>query len=145
MKIFLIFLLFIILGGLLIYQNFFWDKGGTPREESSILKAGDYSLYIANQKRGYFIINLVSLAKKGYVIIYNNRNGNPGEIIGGTTVLNEGEHLNVPFNLFHPVSAGEKVFAVLHEDSGDGIFSPNLDTPIKDEGGNIIVYGFYIE
>ena len=146
LKIMSVIILFLILGGLLVYQNFFINGGEIEKNNSQILKIGDNAIYVADQKPGSFVvINFVVVNKNGYVVIYDNIRGRPGNTIGGTKLLPEGESRNVVASLARPVLDGESLFAIIHEDSGDGVFSPTLDVPFRDEEQNIIFMRFSID
>lgn len=146
LKIGLVFILFIILGGLFAYQNFFLNKDIKTDNELMPVMTGANTIYVADQRPGSFlIINLVKLNEDGYVVIHENIQGELGQIIGGTKILSTGESAGVSASLIRPVSHGESLFAVIHEDSGDDIFSPNLDIPILDEEGNMVFMIFYID
>ncbi len=145
-KIVLVIFLFLILAGLFIYQNYFVGSETDQNNASSPLKIGSNAIFISDQRPGSFVtINLVFLEKPGYVIIYNDNRGRPGEIIGSTKLLVKGESGDVVANLVRPSVHGEEFFAVIHEETGDGIFSPNLDTPLRDSDGNIIFMRFSID
>lgn len=146
-KVFIIIFLFLILAGLLGYKYFIVENVLPDKKDGQqLLKLGDNAIYVADQKPGSLInINYVSLEKSGYVIIHEDLKGKLGSIAGSTKILSKGELANIPAVLLRPVSQGEVFYAVLYEDSGDGIFSPNLDAPLRDEEGNIMSMKFYID
>lgn len=47
--------------------------------------------------------------------------------------------------LSRPSVDGENLFAMLHQDNGDGVFNLSDDAPIKDDEGNIVVVKFMID
>ena len=142
----LVFILFSILGGIFAYQNFFLNKDIKTNDGLLPVKTEANAIYVADQKPGLFItINMINLNKNGYAVIYEDNQGGFGRIIGGTKLLPKGESMGISANLVRPVSDGETLFAVIHEDSGDGIFSPNLDTPLLDDEGNIVFTIFYTD
>ena len=110
------------------------------------MRVGDNAIYVSDQKPGtYVVVDLVVISKKGFVVIYDDADGKPGSVIGNTKILPEKESRGVIAGLVRPVSHGEALFAILYEDSGDGIFSPNLDSPLRDDEGNMISMQFYID
>ena len=144
-KIALVLLLFVALGGLFVYQNYFINDNKKMSNDSGLLKVGDNAIYVADQKPSSFIlISLISLDKNGYVVIYDDVQGKPGNIIGSTKILPKGESKLIIAGLIRPTISGEILFAVLHQDSGDSIFTPSLDIPFRDEDGNIISMSFNI-
>ena len=138
-KILFVALLFITAGGLFFYKNF------RPKTEDSsrVLQVGENIIYVAEQKPGSSVsVDFASMIKEGYVVIYDNDNGRFGKIIGNSKVLPKGESSNISIGLIRPTINGEFLFAMLHEDNGDGTFSPNIDVPLRDQDGNIM-YMFF--
>lgn len=146
-KIILVILLFLILAGLFVYQNFLLNKDSNDSgTDNDLMRVGENAIYVSDQKPGSsVIIGLVFMGKAGYVIIYNNNDGQPGEIIGGTRLLPEGETKGATANLIKPSVHGEELIAIIHEETSDGIFSPNLDTPFRDDRGDIVFMRFKID
>lgn len=145
-KISILFILFFILGGLVIYQNFFFDKTSEVETGFPVPGSQNNLIFVADQRpSSTTIINLVELNKNGYVVIHEDNQGRFGQIIGGTKLLPKGKSINITANLTRQTVDGEVLYAVMHEDSGDGIFSPNLDGPVLDEEGNAMFMRFYID
>jgi hypothetical protein len=144
-KIAVLFFLFLILGGLYLYQNF------TPKEESDessqIIQVGEVSLYAPDQKPGNSVnISIVNLTKPGYIVIHEADNqGEFGRIIGNSFIIPAGESENIFVGLIRPSVSGEFLYAIIYEDSGDGFFTPELDVPFKDEAGNVIFMRFRVD
>jgi hypothetical protein len=144
-KIFLLVILFLLLGGLYIYSNL---GGGSINDgnDSEILRIGENAIYIPAQRPGSAIaISFVSLAKPGFVVIQENEGGKPGAILGNSRLLPKGESKNSSFRIIRSLRNGEALFAVLYEDSGDSAFSPKYDIPVRDESGNIIFMEFNVD
>jgi len=140
-KIILVLSLFLILGSMFAYQYF----SAKTEDISQVSQAENSIIYIAGQKTGFSVsVDHVSMAKKGYVVIYDNDNGKLGKIIGNSKILPEGESRNVIISLLRMTINGESLFAVLHEDNGDNAFYPDIDTPFYDQDGNIMYILFDI-
>ena len=143
-KIALVLVLFIILASLFTYKTLFIDPSKV-NVESPVVK-GSNAIYVTDQPPApYIVINEVLLSKKGYVVIYEDNQGKLGNIIGNTKIMAEGRSKNVIAGLIRPTIESEALFAILSEDSGDGIFSPGIDIPIKDEEGNVVSVRFSID
>lgn len=145
-KIGLVLFLFLILGGLFVYRNFYvGQEENTLNQDNNFMKIGENAIVIFDQQpNSYIVISLVSLKKEGYVAIYSNNQGQPGQIIGGSKLLPKGESRDITANLNRLSIDGESLFGILHDESGDDIFSPNLDIPIRDDQDNIIYTRFNI-
>lgn len=139
---FLLILLLLILGGAWVYRNYFPGRSIV----SDIPQIGEVPVYAADQRPDSFVnINFATLTKAGFVVIQENGDGKPGEIIGNSRMLSAGTTENIMISVVRPTVHGESLFAVIYEDSGDGIFSPGLDVPFKDDDGDIIFDQFNID
>lgn len=117
----------------------------SPTDEISGFRIGENVIYVADQKPSTELtVNLVSLAKGGYVVIHEEVEGSPGEIIGNTLLLQPGDHNDVEVALQRASLEGESLIAMLHADNGDEVFAPQEDQPIKDDDGNIIFMVFSV-
>ncbi len=142
MKVLLLLLLLLIVGGL-GYWQFFYNKAEVV---PTVLRVGNNALYVSDQRADAVVtVALVSLDRSGYVVIYADNKGIPGDILGNSAILSAGEHRKVSVRLIRFTSNGEHLFAVLHEDNGDGSFYPPVDTSIKDQDGNAISMPFVID
>src|SRR3989344_3361418 len=141
-KIILVLSLFFILGGIFAYQYFSFKTEDT----SQVLQVGENIIYVAEQRSGpSVLVDFVSMAKDGYVVIYDNDNGKFGKIIGNSKILPKGESRNVYVGLIRSVVSGESMFAMLHEDNGDNAFYPTIDVPLRDQDGNIMYMLFGVD
>ncbi|OGH73908.1 MAG: hypothetical protein A3C90_02730 [Candidatus Magasanikbacteria bacterium RIFCSPHIGHO2_02_FULL_51_14] len=87
----------------------------------------------------------VALGTSGYVVIHENANGGPGAVLGASALLSAGVHNNVSVTLKRESKAGETLYAMLHEDDGDGVYAfPDEDMPIKDANGKVVLGSFVI-
>ena len=141
-KIILVIFLFIVLGSVFAYKYF----GTNSEDTSQVLQTGENIIYVSEQRpASSVLVDWVSMVKGGYVVIYDDNNGKPGEIIGNSKILPEGESRNVPISLVRPTINGEFLFAMLHEDNGDGFFNPSIDILLRDQDGNIMYMIFGID
>lgn len=139
-KIFILVFLFLVLGALLGYKYIPKSENLSPSPQviQSVISVSD-------QKPGSSVlVGRVSMIKAGYVVIYENNNGKPGNIIGNSKILPEGESTNISVTLTKVTADGESLFAVLHGDNGDNAFYPNIDVPLRDQDNNIMYTLFYV-
>ncbi len=99
---------------------------------SSALRAEENALYVSEQKPGNSIfVNFAILKNGGYTVIHENKNEKPGIIIGFSQHLLRGKHQNFTVRLTRPIKSGDSLYAMLHEDDGDGVFNPTKDASIR--------------
>ena len=82
------------------------------------------------------------LGKPGYVVIHEDADGSPDKIVSHSALLSAGETADVTVML--NTKAGEKYYAMLHTDNGDGTYSAATDLPTKDAAGAIVMQRFSI-
>jgi len=103
------------------------------------------SIVVPEQAGGKNIfIESVTLEDNGYVVIHEDNDGNPGQIIAVSGLLPVGIRNNFLMDIDKEVFEGDSLFAMIHTDDGDGIFDAALDAPAKDTDGNIVLVGFLI-
>lgn len=106
---------------------------------------GSNAVSVSNQLPGLTaIIDSVSLGASGWVAIHEDRDGNPGNILGAVW-LPEGTHKTVPVELLRATVPTNMYYAVLHSDDGDKTFDYKIDTPINDSAGAPIAVQFFVE
>lgn len=116
-----------------------------PLDTSAPLRVGENAVFISDQLPSNNVtVNMVMLKDPGFIAIHETANGNPGAIIGTSTMLPAGESKSVIIHLTRISKNGEELFAMLHADNGDRVWTPSNDTPIKDAQGNIIMMKFKI-
>jgi len=83
--------------------------------------------------------------KPGWIVLHVNDQGNPGKIIGYSSVSG-GSNTNIVVNI-DSSEATQKLFAMLHIDEGEiGIFEfPGVDAPERHEEGGIVIVPLNIE
>ena len=83
----------------------------------------------------------------GFVVVYRvTEEGEAGDIIGVSEYLEPGvtENLVVALNEGETVQVGDTIIAILHTDSGDGVWNFETDTSITDDEGNVVQVTFTI-
>lgn len=116
---------------------------------SATALAADPMVDVMNQSasaQGVVMVPAVNMAENGFLVIHEaNAMGKPvapGSV--GFVRLKAGEHTNVSVILDRPVKPGEKLFAMLHHDTGKmGVYefgpgSTNVDLPVTANGGVVI-------
>ena len=87
----------------------------------------------------------VSLAWPGFVAVYENPNDKYGTLVGTSGFLTAGRHMYVPVDLVKSYKPGQKLYAILHKDTGDGIYNLVQDPPVKDKNGPGVTDEFMIK
>ena len=105
---------------------------------------GDASgtLQVRNQPPGdSVLIDAVILAQNGWVVIHEDRDGQPGNILGARR-LGEGSHTGEQVALLRGTIGGLIYYAMLHNEDGDGVFDHTKDLPLRNESDEIIMAQF---
>lgn len=90
------------------------------------------------------VVDSVTLTKSGFVTIHEAQDGDPGQILGTSLLLEAGTHENIVIELSRKTVAGETLFAQIYIDNGDGAFDANSDQLVKDKDGNVIKVAFQV-
>ncbi len=85
-------------------------------------------------------ISSVQFAKPGFVVIHEDKDGIPGDIIG-SIYFDKGTNTGKVMLSKNTVD-GKMYYAMLHSDDGDKTFNASKDLPLKDSKGNIIMKTF---
>ncbi|HEY4498272.1 MAG TPA: hypothetical protein VJA63_01420 [Candidatus Paceibacterota bacterium] len=94
--------------------------------------------------RDRVVVENIVLKEPGYVVIYGDAGGMPGEMLGNGELI-VGRHKNVVVFLNREVKQGETLYVILHRDDGDGGFEfPGADGPVTDETSRIILDSFVV-
>lgn len=86
-------------------------------------------------------IQMVTLAKDGWVVVHGDMDGKPGGILGARR-FNAGENQTGVVELLKPTEEGKVYYAMLHSDDGDRAFDYKKDLPVADPQGNAIMMRF---
>lgn len=119
------------------------------------LAAGGDSLETATQSanlNGAVTVPMVNMSGNGFVVIHeSNAAGKPiAPSSVGFTRVTAGEHHDVTVVLNRPAEPGEKLYAMLHHDTGKaGVYefgpgSTNVDTPVV-VNGKVAIKPFMIQ
>ena len=107
---------------------------------SSMLEKGGNAIYVEDQLSGISSVRVgfVVLAAPGFVVIFSDQDGVPGQAIGHSDWLEDGgEHLIVP--LYETLQEDEVYYAVLFLDDGDGEFDEQEDTQAIDSEDSVVL------
>jgi hypothetical protein len=81
--------------------------------------------------------SMVMLTKPGFVVVHEDKNGQPGAVIGSSKLIQPGMvQMNIP--LSRKTVKGEILYAMLHFDNGDGVYS-DADQPVLGKNGSPIM------
>lgn len=130
-------LIAVVIVGLTLYFRS-GDSELDSTNNSSGLIVGKNAIYAAEQLPGNsVIISVARLEKPGFVVIHEDNAGTPGNILGVSNLLQEGETRDLPaIQLSRTTEDGEDIYAMLHLDDGDGIFDAVKDLPALDSTTN---------
>jgi hypothetical protein len=139
-KISLILIIILVVGFVIFRSKTNNDQAPTNSNNSTAgMRVEDNAIYVQEQKPGKELIaNMAVLKKPGFIVIHQDNNGVPGAIIGISQYLTEGEHDNVKIILNTSTMDKQTIYAMLHEDNGDKIFS-ETDTPVSSVTGGPIM------
>lgn len=79
------------------------------------------------------LVESTFVSQDGHLVVHRSDDGEPGEAIGHVSV-GEGYHENVRVGLDAMPDGEQRLWLVLHEDDGDGEFTPGDDPPIESFG-----------
>lgn len=108
-------------------------------------RIGGNLIYVPEQTPGRLVtVAQVGLEQPGYVVIHRAEGGKPGAIIGASSLVAAGDHADLAVTLTQGTADGQSLFAMLHRDNGDGRFAANLDVPVLDLSGNVMMMEFTV-
>lgn len=91
-------------------------------------------------------IDQVDAAQGAFVVIHEDTpEGKPGQILGVSTLVDIGTSKEVVVELSREVIDGERVYAMMHTDNGDGVYDPTQDHPTNSGEDSLVVTGFQID
>ena len=62
------------------------------------------------------VLESVTLPSPGFVVLFSDESGSPGEVVGATQIISAGVIANVPVSFFVPIEASTVVHAQIHID-----------------------------
>jgi len=86
-------------------------------------------------------IKSVILAHPGWIVIREDRDGQPGNILGAQW-LPEGTFDDQFVELLRGMKSQNTYYAVLYNDDGNKLFDYKIDSPLTDNTGNVIMQKF---
>ncbi len=120
------------------------EMGGVRAQTfGAMLDGGGNAIYLENQSSGTtgVQVGFAVLARPGFVVIFDDDDGVPGEVIGTSNLLQSGgEHLTVALQTF--LIDGAVYYAVLYHDNGDLVFDENTDTQALDSTDSVVLMTF---
>lgn len=119
------------------------DESVRSKTFESMLETGQDAVYIENQNSSQreITVGYVVLSHPGYVVIYNDNGGIPGNVIGDSGLLQEGgEHIAI--RLDEALVEQGVYYAVLYHDDGDNEFYEVHDPQVIDSQGSVILMTF---
>lgn len=124
------------------------SSGGEPAlstgglDISGVTLAGGNAIAVNDQSLGNAAnIAMVTLAKDGWVVIHEGRDGRAGNILGAKR-FNAGQNQSGAVELLRSTEEEKVYFAMLHSDDGDRQFDRAKDLPVTDPQGNVIMMRF---
>lgn len=85
-------------------------------------------------------LDYVLIHKPGFVVIHEDKDGQPGGFVAAGSLLNVGEMREAFVKT--KTQAGKTYWAVLHSDNGDRNFDAKNDLPIRDSNGATVMAKF---
>lgn len=113
---------------------------------TSGMRAEENAVVTPEQRPGNTVtVAQVYLAAPGYVVIHEDINGQPGTILGSSSLLQAGESGAVVVTLSRPSRDGERLHAMLHAEMNDNsTFDAPSDTPVQSRLGGPLMGWFEI-
>jgi hypothetical protein len=87
----------------------------------------------------------VTLSWPGFVAVYENPFDKYGTLVGTSRFLPAGKYQYVPVDLVKEYKAGQKLYVLIHKDTGDAIYNLVQDPIVKDSSGAEIMSNFIIK
>lgn len=110
--------------------------------DTSVLVKSD-AISVEPQRAGGGVrIASVALKDPSWVVVHEDKNGAPGNILGAGW-FSAGTHTDIMVELLRGTEPGKKYYVMLHEDGGaDKSFDKDTDKALQDPNGNIIMTTF---
>ena len=108
-----------------------------------VSSTGATAVAVDEQKAGNTVaVTMLTLSNPGWVVIHEDRNGKPGNVLGATW-YQAGIHL-AKVELLRSTVVGGTYYAMIHSDDGDKQFDLKKDLPLMDASGNPIMAMFKV-
>jgi hypothetical protein len=101
------------------------------------MRAEENAVVVMEQRPGTSVAaSLVYLANPGFLVIHDDTDGEPGAILGVSSLLQAGESSQIVVPLSRATQDGERLHAMLHADvDANGSFDASTDTPVQSRLG----------
>jgi|GEM_PF-775797 len=114
-------------------------EGKDGMQNTTGMRAEDNMVVVMEQRPGTTVTGMVHLAAPGYLVIHEDKGGEPGAVLGASALLPAGDTDNIKVALSRPSKDGETLHAMLHfEKGGNTAFSAAEDTPVPSALGGPI-------
>lgn len=90
------------------------------------------------------LIKYMSIATSTWIVVREDRDGEPGHILGAARFRNQGEYRNEMMTLLQNIEEGKMYYAVAYNDNNGGEFDYQINTPRKGENGKLIMVSFEV-
>ncbi|TSC78972.1 MAG: hypothetical protein G01um101433_32 [Parcubacteria group bacterium Gr01-1014_33] len=112
-----------------------------PPQATGMISSGKNSVSVSDQVQGHTVkVESVSLEKTAWVVIHEDREGKPGNILGAHRFpagSGSGE-----VELLRDTAEGKVYYAMIHTDDGDGTFDYKKDVPLAGSSGAPLMVKF---
>jgi hypothetical protein len=98
--------------------------------------SGTGSLSVEDQPAGMsVVIGRAEITEGQWVVVHEDREGRLGNVLGAARFV--GSAKSGAVELLRATRAGATYYAVIYADNGDGQFSLEADTPLRDASGSV--------
>jgi|GEM_PF-916821 len=119
---------------------FFEKHNGEEDPDVSSIRLDYNQLTLSEQEPSNFVyVESAVIVNGGFVVIHTSVDGQAGPAIGHSRYINRSGATQVIVNLSRELHPGETVFALLHEDNGDGRYTSSGDLSILNDNMPISV------
>ena len=106
----------------------------------------DSSVEVSDQTAGDSVtVDSAYFLASGYIVIHEEADGELGPVIGNSVLYENGTFENITVTLDRTSVEGETLYAMLHDDNGDGEYEfPGADAPTQNQEGEVVVLPFEV-
>lgn len=120
-------------------------SGTTGPVQGTGMMVEDNSIAVSAQgETNTLTASMVVLTNPGYVVVHEDKSGQPGKVIGVSKLVGAGMAHDVTVQLSRKAVQGEKLYAMLHNDNGDGVYT-NSDQPVVSKSGEPLMMIITVE
>lgn len=133
---------------LLVLGLSWWSMNGAApaAQVTTVPTAGSTDALVVSDMRpnDVVVVDSVTLSEPGFVAIHADQGGVVGAIVGVSDYLSAGTHTGVPVKISKAAANGDTLYAMIHVDDGDRIFSAALDLP-REQNGEPVMMRFHVD